>query len=141
MKRFLLYLLSLIFKTDNISSKYPVSVKAKILDDDRLLIVKNERNKWDLPGGKIEGNDSIKKTLKREIFEELNIDIKISNLVYIDNIIINGVNVLVVVFDAEIISNSPIKLSFENFEYFFFKNFEYKNYKFSNWINKSNILS
>ena len=81
MKRILLLLLSQFFKTDNLSFKYPVSVKAKIIDSGRILLVKNERGEWDLPGGKIEANDSVEFTVVKEIKEEFGIDIIVKKLI------------------------------------------------------------
>ena len=52
--RLLIYFFSRFIKTDHISDKFPVSIKAIIIDDNKVLCLKNERNEWDLPGGKIE---------------------------------------------------------------------------------------
>lgn len=40
---------------------------------------------WEFPGGKLENNESITDCLKREWMEELNVNIKIENLVYNNN--------------------------------------------------------
>ena len=51
---------------------FNVGVKAAILRDDRLLIVKHAtKGFWDVPGGRIDDNESIEDTLGREIAEEL----------------------------------------------------------------------
>ena len=140
MKRILLMIFSLFFKTDNFAFKYPVSVKAKIKDSNRVLIVKNERGEWDLPGGKIEASDTVETTVIKEIKEEFGIDIKVNNLLYCQNNIINDVDCLIVVFEAEIICDNPIKLSFENFNYEFVKKSDLNLYKFSKWISNSDLI-
>ena len=56
------------------------SVKALIKNQDRFLFLKEQLHKgeiWDLPGGKIEYGESPLEALKREVKEELGIDIKI----------------------------------------------------------------
>ncbi len=56
------------------------SVKALLLHNGRLLILKEESRKgfvWDLPGGKIEYGESPKEALLREVKEELDIDVKV----------------------------------------------------------------
>ena len=140
MKRILLLLFSQFIKTDNLSFKYPVSVKAKVIDSGRILIVKNERGEWDFPGGKIESDDSVEITVIKEIKEEFGIDISVKNLLYCQNNIVNEVNVMIVVFETVIICNNPINLSFENFNYLFVEESELKNYKLSNWLSKSDLI-
>ena len=95
---------------------------------------------WDLPGGKVEKDDSLIETLKREITEEFNVKIEVGKLVFCENVLVNGVRLLIVVFDAKIVSNDPIKLSFENFDYNFISQAEFNQYKFSNWLIKSNLI-
>lgn len=59
---------------------WPVSVKGVALDaHDRVLLLKNERDEWELPGGRLEtggpdggtaADDSPESALEREILEE-----------------------------------------------------------------------
>jgi len=50
---------------------FNVGVKALIVKDDKVLIVKNTRGYWDVPGGRIDKNESIEEALHRELREEL----------------------------------------------------------------------
>ena len=56
-----------------------IRVTAGLLEkDEKLLIAQRRRGdalefKWELPGGKIEANESPEECLKRELFEEFNI--------------------------------------------------------------------
>ena len=50
---------------------YRVSVKAKIKQNGKILLVKEDDKKWDLPGGGVEHNESIIEALKRELLEEI----------------------------------------------------------------------
>ena len=57
-------------------------VAAIIIKDDKYFIAQRNRNKhmglsWEFPGGKVEIGETFEIALKREIKEELNIDINI----------------------------------------------------------------
>lgn len=125
--RLLINYFSRFIKTDNISDKFPVSIKAFILDNNKILFLKNERNEWDLPGGKILYNEGVEECLKREIKEEINIDIKNLQILNPVNLKINDVRVFVVLFSAEILCDSPIIISWEHSEYNFFSKSDLKN--------------
>lgn len=62
---------------------------AFIYNNGKLLIAQRKRGshlefKWELPGGKLEANESEKECLKRELKEELNIDCKVGDLYHIN---------------------------------------------------------
>ncbi len=124
--RLLINLLSRVFKTDNISLKFPVSIKAIIIDDNRVLCLKNERDEWDFPGGKIKINEDIEDCLLREVKEETNLNIKNLKSLKPMNLKFNGVQVIVFLFSAEISCDSPIILSYEHTDYSFFLKSEIK---------------
>ncbi len=42
-----------------------------------LVLLMNERNEWELPGGRIELGESSQECLSREIREELNLDVQV----------------------------------------------------------------
>jgi 8-oxo-dGTP pyrophosphatase MutT (NUDIX family) len=53
-----------------------------IVKNNKILLVKHGAlKKWQIPGGLMELNESIEITIKREIKEELNIDIEVDKLV------------------------------------------------------------
>lgn len=60
-----------------------IEVSAAIIKKDgKILIAQRNKNqslalKWEFPGGKVEPNETIQESLKREIKEELNIDIEV----------------------------------------------------------------
>ena len=122
--RLLLYLFSKIIKTDELSDKLPVSIKAIIVDDNKILCLKNERNEWDLPGGKINFNEDVEACLKREVKEEVNLDIKNLNILKSFNLKFNSVPVFIVVYSANISCDSSIFVSFEHSDYNFFSKHE-----------------
>ena len=55
------------------SPYYRVSVKAKINFNGKILLVKEDGKKWDLPGGGIEHYETIDEALKRELTEEIGV--------------------------------------------------------------------
>lgn len=50
---------------------YRVSVKAKIKQNNKILLVREDGKKWDLPGGGIEHDETIEQALERELKEEV----------------------------------------------------------------------
>jgi 8-oxo-dGTP pyrophosphatase MutT (NUDIX family) len=54
---------------------YRVSAKAVITSDKGLLLVKEDADQWDLPGGGIEHFEELDDALRREIQEELGAEI------------------------------------------------------------------
>jgi 8-oxo-dGTP pyrophosphatase MutT (NUDIX family) len=49
---------------------FPVSVKGVLIRDGRVLLLKNEREEWELPGGKLELGEEPPVCVAREITEE-----------------------------------------------------------------------
>ena len=125
--RILIHLFSKFIKTDDLSDKFPVSVKAIIIDEGRVLCLKNERNEWDLPGGKINFGEDPEDCLKREIKEETNLEISDLQVLKSLNLRFNNIPVLILLFSAKITSNDPVNISFEHSEYKFFYKSDIKN--------------
>jgi 8-oxo-dGTP pyrophosphatase MutT (NUDIX family) len=51
-------------------SQFPVSVKGVILQHGKVLLLRNERDEWELPGGKLELGEDPPERLRQEIAEE-----------------------------------------------------------------------
>ena len=60
---------------------YPVSVKGVLLHDGQVVLLKNSRNEWELPGGRIDPGESHAQTLSREFTEELAVRVEVSELI------------------------------------------------------------
>ena len=55
-------------------------VRCFLLDKEKILLVRHsDKTKWTLPGWHIEANESIYEALEREIKEEFNLKIKLTN--------------------------------------------------------------
>lgn len=114
---------------DFFSQRYPVSIKGIIIRENEVLLLKNERDEWDLPGGKVRNDVSPEDCLIRETKEETNLDVKVISLehTFIYNVR-NWIRVFVIVYRCSIISDKDqLKISGEHFDKKFFKSSEIKN--------------
>jgi 8-oxo-dGTP pyrophosphatase MutT (NUDIX family) len=59
----------------------PISVKCIVFENDKVWLRKNERNEWELPGGKLDEGEQPNQTAEREAFEELGVKVKADRLV------------------------------------------------------------
>jgi 8-oxo-dGTP pyrophosphatase MutT (NUDIX family) len=57
---------------------YPISVKGVLLIERNVLLVKNWRGEWELPGGRVDASEQRSETLSREFAEELSINVAMS---------------------------------------------------------------
>jgi 8-oxo-dGTP pyrophosphatase MutT (NUDIX family) len=100
---------------DNESYRFPVSVKGVVLRAGRVVLLENERDEWELPGGKLEPLESPERCLEREIAEELALDVRVGTLldswVYA---ITPAVRVLIVTFGCAENAEREAKLSHEH---------------------------
>ena len=60
---------------------YPVSIKGVLLIGGKVILVKNDRDEWELPGGRMDPGETHEQTLVREFREELSIDVEPLGLV------------------------------------------------------------
>jgi len=101
--------------------KLPISVKGIILKENKVILLRNERNEWELPGGRLEHGETLEKALTREINEELGIYCSIDKLndvwvyeVYQDR------EVLIITFICNSADSSNVVISNEHLEYKWF---------------------
>ncbi|MSP88132.1 MAG: NUDIX domain-containing protein [Alphaproteobacteria bacterium] len=103
--------------SDNSATHFPVSIKGVIVHDGRVVLLRNERQEWELPGGKLELSESPTACLAREIAEELNISVEIDAVldswVYA---IAPGINVLIVTYGCRVNGLGGMAISHEHKE-------------------------
>jgi mutator protein MutT len=59
---------------------YPVSVKGVLVRAGRVLLVRNERGEWELPGGRIEPGETPEQCVAREIAEESGLPVAVAEI-------------------------------------------------------------
>ena len=65
---------------DNQAYRFPVSVKGVVVRSGCVILLKNERQEWELPGGKLEPDETPEMCVTREIEEELQLRVAASRL-------------------------------------------------------------
>ncbi len=70
--------------------KIPISVKGIVFEDNKVWLRYNERNEWELPGGKLDPDEQPAETVVRELREELGFDVKVLGLVHAYKYVIPG---------------------------------------------------
>jgi 8-oxo-dGTP pyrophosphatase MutT (NUDIX family) len=102
---------------DNNAYRFPVTVKGVLIRGGKVVLLRNERDEWELPGGKLELSESPTVCLAREISEELGLTIEpqsiLDSWVYS---IVPGVHVLVLTYGCLESSRSEAVLSDEHKE-------------------------
>lgn len=59
----------------------PVSVKGIVFESNKVWLRKNERNEWELPGGKLDQGEQPVQTIIRELQEELGFKTEVADIV------------------------------------------------------------
>lgn len=97
---------------------FPISIKGVLLVDGGVVLVKNPRNEWELPGGRIEAGESPESTLMREFEEELSVRVTVE--APIDSYMFEVVperNVFIVTYGCALAGEFKPSLSVEHSEY------------------------
>ena len=108
--------------------KFFVGIKAIIYDETRgVLLLKHEKGFWDVPGGRMDGNETIEQTLTREITEELPGATlkslgKLQNAFRLQKDIVDDTSLVLLYYLVEVNLPSDIKLSDEHIEYIWLNN-------------------
>ena len=86
---------------DNKAHRFPVSVKGIVYHDGRVVLLKNERDEWELPGGKLELGETPEACVVREIEEELGLAVTLGPLLdsWVYHIF-EGVDVLILTYGS-----------------------------------------
>ena len=98
-------------------STLPVSVKGVLIHQDRVLLLLNERDEWDLPGGRPDPGEDHRAALKREVQEEAGLTIEVGEALgdYLFEVL-PGRFVRILPFVCRLIGGSDVVLSHEHLE-------------------------
>ncbi|MCC5903783.1 MAG: NUDIX hydrolase [Halomonas sp.] len=95
---------------------FPVSIKGVlVLPSDEVVLALNDRNEWELPGGRIDIGESSTECLAREFKEELGIDVRADHLIdtYLFEVI-PGRHVFIVTYSCRLLGRYSPVLSHEH---------------------------
>lgn len=69
-----------------------VATKGIIARDGKILMPRDHRDasRWDLPGGRINAGENIEMGLRREIQEELGVDVSFKRMIYSEQLVHTG---------------------------------------------------
>jgi 8-oxo-dGTP pyrophosphatase MutT (NUDIX family) len=101
--------------TDRNAEQFPVSVKGVLPIGRMIILLKNERDEWELPGGKLEGGEAPIDCVVREIHEELGLEVSADCILdaWVYDIL-SKVKVLIVTYGCRLIAHAPISISHEH---------------------------
>lgn len=100
---------------------FPVSVKGVLVRDGQVLLLKNEREEWELPGGKLELGEEPSVCVAREITEESGLGVTTGPILDAWQYHIReGRDVLIVTYGCHPDGDQPPALSHEHKEIGFF---------------------
>lgn len=135
--------------TDMPAKIQKVSVKAIVQKGSKILLVKDNKGMWELPGGKIKFGENPNVALKRELAEELGwINVDILNIIDCWSFISRtNKHFIILIYECAARENK-IKNNQENIEYKWLPVFEIDNFKMrdgykksiKNWYEKFSIL-
>jgi 8-oxo-dGTP pyrophosphatase MutT (NUDIX family) len=94
---------------------FPVSVKGVAVQNGKVLLLENERNEWELPGGKLERGEDPPSCVVREIGEETGWQVTAGPLLDCWQYHIReGIDVVIVTYGCCVLSTDPPVVSSEH---------------------------
>ncbi|MDN5726538.1 MAG: NUDIX domain-containing protein [Propionibacteriales bacterium] len=98
--------------------RWVVSVKGVVRDGSRVLLAKNDRGEWELPGGQLEDGEQPDRCVVREVAEESGLTVEATGLVDTYSFeVVPGTTVLIITFRCRITGDpAAIRVSSEHRE-------------------------
>ena len=122
-----------------INHVYGLAVRAIIIDDEKILIIKRSANsktnpnKWELPGGKVEQNETFDQALIREVFEETNLKINLNGVAGVSEQDLHLIRAVHIIMFGSIIEGE-LKLSSEHNGYAWVNFDDLTDYPLADWF-------
>jgi 8-oxo-dGTP pyrophosphatase MutT (NUDIX family) len=97
---------------------FPVSVKGVVVRSNRVLLLKNERDEWELPGGRIEIGETPEECVAREIREETSWEVRTGPILdsWMYHIAVAHKHVFIVTYGCQPETDTELALSHEHKE-------------------------
>jgi 8-oxo-dGTP pyrophosphatase MutT (NUDIX family) len=105
-------------RQNDVMSSYPVSIKGVLFTPQReVVLMRNARDEWELPGGRIEPDETPPQCLAREIAEELSLQVEVGSLIdaYLFEVI-PGKRVFICTYQCTLVGEFIPKISAEHVE-------------------------
>ncbi|MFT5462930.1 MAG: 8-oxo-dGTP pyrophosphatase MutT (NUDIX family) [Planctomycetota bacterium] len=96
--------------------RFTVSIKGVLRSPQgEVVLLLNERDEWELPGGQIEVGEGSPECLAREIHEELGLTVRVGKLLdtYLFEVIA-GTHVFIATYDCDVVGEFELTLSHEH---------------------------
>jgi 8-oxo-dGTP diphosphatase len=78
------------------------SIKAVVVDDGKVLLCRNPRGEWELPGGWPDRNDrTLADTVMREVREECGIEVRVGDVLHAETLLVGDEQVVIVALSAK----------------------------------------
>ena len=92
-----------------------VSIKGVVAADGKVLLLKNDREEWELPGGKLEKGEAPEECCRREILEETTLEVATKTLIdaWLYQVAPEG-EVLILTYGCELLGEADIAISHEH---------------------------
>jgi 8-oxo-dGTP pyrophosphatase MutT (NUDIX family) len=100
---------------DNRAPRFPVAIKGVVTIDGRVCLLFNERDEWELPGGKLEPGEDPRICVAREIEEELGLRATVGRI--LDSWLYRirpGIEVVIVTYAIDALAGVVPRLSHEH---------------------------
>jgi 8-oxo-dGTP pyrophosphatase MutT (NUDIX family) len=96
----------------------PISIKGVLLVAGKVVLVRNSRDEWELPGGRLENGEDHAETLAREFAEELSVSVRVDAPIdsYLFEVI-PGRQVFIVTYGCSLVGDFEPKISHEHTEH------------------------
>lgn len=94
---------------------WPVSVKGVLLDRGRVLLARNDRSEWELPGGRLEPGEDLATAVRREFAEETGLDVHVGRLLHAATFeVVAGRHVVVIAYACATAKTAELRVSSEH---------------------------